>query len=159
MNEKPGHKESQMEIRTPLAQRKKPRNQAKRPLISMIDPQETDPLLLELKAEWMENEKIPRKKTKLAEIISKKNNIIGYSESSKRKLNMKRTMNPHKPKDIPLNPNAPFMKIQIHTIKFNGITPSVWATVTQPSHNRTVKNIITDAFSFVPWNGTPHGFG
>ena len=42
-------------------ERKEPRNQSKRPLIRMIDPDETDPLLLELKAEWMEKEKIPRK--------------------------------------------------------------------------------------------------
>ena len=48
-------------------------------------------------------------------------------------------MNHHKPKDIPLNPNAPFMKIQIHTIKFNGITPTVWATLTQLSNTGQLK--------------------
>ena len=57
----------------------------------MIDPEETDPLLLKLKAEWMENEKIPKKKPKLAEMINKKNNVIGYSETSKKKINVKRT--------------------------------------------------------------------
>ena len=42
----------------------------------MIDPDETVPLLLELKAEWMEKEKIPRKKLKLAEMINKKTMLL-----------------------------------------------------------------------------------
>ena len=111
-------------------ERNEPRNQSKRPLIRMIDPNETDPLLLELKAEWMEKEKIPRKKLKLAEMINKKNNVIGYSKTSQRKVNMKKTLNHLKPRDIPVNPNVHFNKIQIHSIKFNGITPTVWATHT-----------------------------
>ena len=114
----------------------------------MIDPDETDPLLLELKAEWMEKEKIPRKKLKLSEMINKKNNVIGYSETSQRRIQMKKTMNHLKPRGIPVNPNVHFNKIQIHTIKFNGITPTVWATLTQLTLQRTVHNIITDGFSF-----------
>ena len=61
---------------------------------------------------------------------------------------MKKTFNHLKPRGIPVNPNVHFNKIQIHTIKFNGITPTVWATVTQLTIHRTVHNIITDGFSF-----------
>ena len=114
----------------------------------MIDPDETDPLLLELKAEWIKNEKIPRKKFKLNEMINKKKNVIGYSESPQRRIQMKKTFNHLKPRGIPVNPMVHFNKIQIHTIKFNGITPTVWATVTQLTIHRTVHNIITDGFSF-----------
>ena len=137
-------KKVKKKIQKKKEERNEPRNQSKRPLIRMIDPNETDPLYLELKAEWMEKEKIPIKKLKLAEMINKKNNVIGYPETSQSKLNMKKTMNPL----IPVNPNVHFNKIQIHSIKFNCITPTVWATLTQLTLQRTVHNVITDGFSF-----------
>ena len=92
--------------------------------------------------------KIPKKKLKLAEMINKKNNVIGYSETSQRRIYMKKTLNRLKPRSIPINPNVHFNKIQIHSIKFNGITPTLWATLMQLTLQRTVHNIITDGSSF-----------
>ena len=66
-NKPPTHRKDEIlkKVREKIQKKKDERmNQGTSPkdlLIRMIDPDETDPLLLELKAEWMEKEKVPRK--------------------------------------------------------------------------------------------------
>ena len=119
----------------------------RKPLLSVLDPDEKDGEIAILRKEFTESIPIPHKKLKIAEIISKKNNVIGHMNPNQRRINVKRTMNHQNPKSIPNNKHAPIMQIEIHTIRFKGIKPVIWATLTLMSHQRTVMDIMTDEFN------------
>ena len=94
-------------------------------------------------------ETIPRKKKpKLVDCVTKKNNVIGYLSPSVRKINMKKINHHQTLKSVPIYKDCPHMRIDIHTITFNQTTPQVWSTLMLLSPNRTVKHIMTEAFNY-----------
>ena len=109
--------------------------------------------------DWLLDEKIPKKKPKLKEFVTKKNNVIGYSNFIKRgeqstqirKICMKKRIQNRihfdKIEEIHLNPNWPLKRIEIHYMEINGYTVVFNTTITQMTTDRIVKCIKTKNYS------------